>query len=76
MTTGDRATNGDRTAAVMHSTAAQLEETEAMLHRSAEAAPNETTSERLHALGDRVTAEAKAIDARAECLADNDTSVG
>lgn len=56
------------TVKTMHDTAAALEEVEDTLHRSAEAHPNETTAERLHLLGDAVTAEAKKIDRRADRL--------
>ena len=52
----------------MHRTAAELEETEAALHRSAEASPDRRTCDRLHRLGDAVTAEAKNIDRRADKL--------
>ena len=52
----------------MHDTADELEGAETVLHRSAEASPNETTAARLHALGDAVTGEAKAIDRRADRL--------
>jgi hypothetical protein len=56
------------TVQTMHETAEELEGAEAVLHRSAEASPNETTAERLHVLGDAVTAQAKAIDRRADQL--------
>jgi hypothetical protein len=68
VTTGEQAGSQERTAAVMHSTAEQLEVTEAALHQSAEAAPEEETKHRLHALGNQVTAEAKAIEKRASRL--------
>ena len=68
MTTGEQADSRERTAAVMHSTAEQLEVTEAALHQSAEASPEEESRQRLHALGDQVTAEAKAIEERAARL--------
>jgi hypothetical protein len=55
----------------MHSTAAQLEVAEAILHRSAEASPSPATTTRLHALGDEVTAQAKAIDRRAGLLSEH-----
>jgi hypothetical protein len=68
VTTGERTDSKERTTAVMHSTAERLEEAEATLHRSAEAAPEESARQRLHALGDQVTAEAKAIEERAARL--------
>jgi hypothetical protein len=68
VTTGERADSKERAAAVMRSAAEQLEVTEAALHQSAEASPEEETRLRLHALGDQVTAEAKAIDERASRL--------
>ena len=52
----------------MHGTAEQLEVAEAILHRSAEESPNPSTTTRLHALGDEVTAQARAIDRRADLL--------
>ena len=52
----------------MHGTAGQLEEAEAILHRSAERSPNIDTTARLHALGDQVTAQAQDIEQRAERL--------
>ena len=53
----------------MHSTAERLEEAEAILHRSARESPSDAVTERLHALGDKVTAQAKKIDRRADQLA-------
>ncbi|MEV6846267.1 hypothetical protein [Actinoplanes sp. NPDC051411] len=73
MTTGERAGNRERTTAAMHSTATQLEEAEATLHRSAEAAPEEEARRRLHSLGDQVTAEAQAIERRADRLDDQES---
>lgn len=52
----------------MHDTAEQLEVAEAIQHRSAEESPNPTTTTRLHTLGDEVTAQAQAIDRRADLL--------
>jgi hypothetical protein len=68
VTTGEQADRKDRTAAAMHSTAEQLEVAEAGLHRSADAAPDEETGRRLHALGDQVTGSARAIEERAARL--------
>jgi hypothetical protein len=65
MTSPDRTAS---TAARMQDTAADLEVTEAALHRSAEASPDQRTTDRLHRLGDQVTAESRAIAARAEEL--------
>jgi hypothetical protein len=53
----------------MRATAKQLEVGEAILHRSADASPDEGTSARLDALGDKVTAQAHRIDRRADRLA-------
>jgi hypothetical protein len=64
-------TNRDQTAttaASMRETADALEETEGMLHRSAEASRDQSTRERLHRLGDQATAKAKEIIARADRL--------
>jgi hypothetical protein len=57
-----------RTAQTMHDTAEALERAEATLHRSADASPDAVTAQRLDRLGDAVTAEAKAIDRRADDL--------
>ena len=46
----------------------QLEVAEAILHCSAEESPDRSTTTRLHALGDEVTAQAHAIDRRANLL--------
>ena len=62
----------DRTAAAMHDTAEQLELAEAILHRSAEESPDPATAARLHTLGDEVTAQAHAIDRRADSLPGSD----
>lgn len=59
------------TAASMRRTAAALECTEAVLHRSAEASPDQPTTDRLHRLGDAVTAQAKDIERRADRLTDS-----
>ncbi|MFC7530590.1 hypothetical protein [Actinoplanes sp. GCM10030250] len=68
MTSGEEMSSRRRTAAAMHGTAEQLEVAEAILHRSAEESPNPATTARLHALGDEVTAQAHAIDRRADSL--------
>jgi hypothetical protein len=68
MTSDDEVSPGERTAAAMHGTAAELEVAEAILHRSAERSPNTDTAARLHALGDQVTAQAHDIDRRADRL--------
>ena len=52
----------------MRHTAASLEAEEAVLHRSAEASPDRQSAERLHRLGDDVTAEAEDIATRADHL--------
>ncbi len=52
----------------MHETAAQLERTEDLMHRAAERSPDPETKARQHALADRITAQAKAIDRRADDL--------
>ncbi len=52
----------------MHGTAERLEVAEAILHRSAEESPDPGTTARLHALGDRVTAQAQDVDRRADRL--------
>ena len=61
-------TRPERTAAAMQDTAEQLEQAEASLHGSADRSPNAETTERLHALGDDVTAGARDIDRRADGL--------
>lgn len=58
-----------RTAETMHDTAEALERAEDTLHRSADASPDKATATRLNRLGDAVTAEAEAIDRRADNLA-------
>ena len=55
----------------MSSTAQRLEEAEATLHRSARRSPDAATARRLDRLGDAVTAEAEAIDQRADRLAES-----
>jgi hypothetical protein len=52
----------------MRETAESLEDTEDVLHRSAEESPNPTTRRRLHRLGDAVTAQAEYIAGRARRL--------
>jgi hypothetical protein len=59
------------TAASMRRTAAALECTEAALHRSAEASPDRSATDRLDRLGDDVTAQAKDIERRADRLAES-----
>jgi hypothetical protein len=66
MERGDEMSSRERTVAAMHDTAEQLEVVEGVLHRSAEASPNEQTTHRLHALGDAVTEQARHIDERAD----------
>jgi ElaB/YqjD/DUF883 family membrane-anchored ribosome-binding protein len=61
------------TTSAMRDTAEQLEEAEAKLHRSAEASPVAATRQRLHQLGDEVTAEAHGIEDRADDLGDRST---
>jgi hypothetical protein len=58
-----------RTAEAMHDTAESLERSEAILHDSAERSHDEPTRQRLHALGDEVTRQAKNIDRRADAIA-------
>ena len=50
----------------MHDTAEQLHVSAGTLYRSSQASPNETTTDRLHALGDDVTEQADDIDRRAD----------
>jgi hypothetical protein len=57
----------------MHDTAEALERSEAMLHDSAERSHDESTRQRLHALGDEVTRQAKSIDRRADAITPSDT---
>jgi hypothetical protein len=52
----------------MHDTAEQLHVSAGSLYRSSQASPNETTTDRLHALGDDVTDQAHDIDRRADQL--------
>ena len=63
-TVQDRGTTADR----MRATADALEEVEATLHRSAEAAPDPVAGQRLHEVGDRVTEEAHKVQRRADRL--------
>jgi hypothetical protein len=60
----------DRTVAAMYDTAEQLQVSAGTLHGSAQASPNETSTARLNALGDEVTAQADDIDRRADRLVD------
>jgi hypothetical protein len=76
MTSQERVSSRERTAATMHSTAEELEVAEAILHRSAEESPDPSTTTRLHALGDQVTAQAHAIDRRADLLTGPDVGHG
>ena len=55
----------DRTAATMYTTAAELEETEATMHRRADAIPDPATRRRLHEVADHVTETATDIARRA-----------
>lgn len=57
------------TADMMRDMADSLERSEASLHANAERSPDAETRRRLHALGDAVTREAKAIAKRAEAIA-------
>ncbi|WP_436535676.1 hypothetical protein [Actinoplanes sp. HUAS TT8] len=57
-----------RTTAAMHDTAEKLEVIEGRLHDIAERARGADTTARIHALGADVTAEAAAIDRRADLL--------
>jgi hypothetical protein len=52
----------------MHDTAEQLRVSAGTLYRSSQASPNETTTDRLHALGDDVTEQADDINRRADQL--------
>ena len=52
----------------MHDTAEQLHISAGTLYRSAQASLNETTTDRLHALGDHVTEQADDIERRADAL--------
>ncbi|MEU4618522.1 hypothetical protein AB0G04_00890 [Actinoplanes sp. NPDC023801] len=72
MTSQEGTFSRERTAAAMHGTAEQLEVAEDILHRSAEESPDPRTTTRLHALGDEVTAQAHAIDQRADLLTGSD----
>ena len=69
--TFDADRSADTTAAVMRDTAEALEETEAMLHRSAEESPSAASADRLHRIADDVTAEANRIAGRADRLVDH-----
>lgn len=76
MTSHEGMSSRERTAAAMHDTAEQLEVAEAILHRSAEDSPDPSATARLHALGDQVTAQAHAIDRRADGLTEPDAERG
>jgi hypothetical protein len=65
MTPGEQNSH-PRTAAAMRDTAVQIEEAEAIPHRSADASPAATTRARLHRLGDQVTEAASGIASRAD----------
>lgn len=58
--------NRGRTAATMRTTAAELEEAEATMHRSADAMPDRATKDRLHRLADETTRTATDIAGRAD----------
>lgn len=72
VTTTDDTEDRERTAAVLRSTAEQLEDAEATLHRSARRSPDAATGRRLDRLGDAVTAEARSIDERADRITDHE----
>ena len=59
----------------MHDTAEQLHISASTLYRSSQASPNETTTGRLHALGDDVTEQADDVERRADAL-ELDTPLG
>jgi hypothetical protein len=59
------------TAETMRETAEALERSEAILHDSAEKSPDAETTQRLHALGDEVTRQAKEIARRADFVEDS-----
>jgi hypothetical protein len=60
--------SSQETAQILRDNADRLEDAEAVLHRSADASPRAETTRRLHQLGDAVTAEAHAIQDRAQRL--------
>jgi glycerate-2-kinase len=66
--TRDEQKRSTTTVNTMRRTAKALEEAEDSLHRSAEQAPVAGIADRLHGLGDVVTAEARDIARRAEDL--------
>jgi hypothetical protein len=68
MTTTDR----QRTAAAMYTTAAELEETEATMHRRADAIPDQAARSRLHDVADQVTETATDIAHRADQVTETD----
>ncbi|WP_426512483.1 hypothetical protein ACPPVO_18775 [Dactylosporangium sp. McL0621] len=76
MTVRDEETSQQRTASVMRDTADQLEDAEAILHRSAERSPAAATKDRLHNLGDQVTAVAGEIARRADRISEQDDRPG
>jgi ElaB/YqjD/DUF883 family membrane-anchored ribosome-binding protein len=61
-------TSSSDTVSVMRQTAASLEAAEQVLHRSAEASPSDAVRDRLHRIGDGVSAEAQGIARRADDL--------
>ena len=68
--------NSQRTASAMQDTADQLEQAEAILHRSAQASPAPAARDQLHRLGDQVTDEARDIARRAEAISGHAESPG
>jgi hypothetical protein len=58
----------ERTTTAMHRTAEELEVVEERLHDLAERARGADATDRLHALGHEVTAQAAAIERRADIL--------
>ncbi|MFI1991895.1 hypothetical protein [Actinoplanes sp. NPDC020271] len=65
MTINDDRSSHKRTAAAMHDTAERLEQAEGIIHRSAQAIPDQATRRRLHGLANQVTATAAEIENRA-----------
>ena len=68
MDSEDQSSRREQTVTSMHDTAEQLHISAGTLYRSSQASPNETTTDRLHALGDDVTEQADDIDRRADAL--------
>ncbi|WIM98540.1 hypothetical protein ACTOB_002142 [Actinoplanes oblitus] len=65
MSSGQDRRARQRTADTMRTTAAELEETEASMHRRADAIPDQAARERLHEVASQVTATATDIARRA-----------